>query len=115
MSFEFIRLHDRINNLQQQITTQTELIKQMIVDLTNLTAAVTNEASVEASAVILIQGIAAEIAAAVAGANTDPTTQASIDSLTAQLNAAANTLASAVTSAPGQANVVIANTTPASN
>ena len=81
----------------------------MSVDLTALTAAVANTNTIEASAVVLIQGIAAEIAAAVAGANTDPTTQAAIDSLTSQLQAEANTLAAAVASAPG-ANTPAANT-----
>jgi hypothetical protein len=63
---------------------------QIMIDLTALTAQVAQNTSVEASAVTLIQGIAAELAAA----QTDP---AAVAALAAQLNTSATALAAAIT------------------
>src|SRR6266550_2489713 len=64
---------------------------KIMVDLTGLTAQVAQTTSVEASAVALIQGIAAQLAAALA--STDPT---AINALQVQLAASADALAAAV-------------------
>jgi hypothetical protein len=65
----------------------------MAQDLTALQAAVTNETTVTASAVTLIQGIAAQLTAALA-AGADPVALAA---MATQLNASAAALAAAVT------------------
>lgn len=69
---------------------------QIMSALTDLQAQVAQNTTIEASAVTLIQGLAAQIAAA----GTDP---AALAALTANLNASATALAAAIT----------ANTTPA--
>ncbi len=74
--------------LAAQEIEQTET-KIMTKELTDLTAQVKANTDLEASAVQLIQGLAAQIAAA---AN-DP---AAIAALSAQLNASATTLAGAI-------------------
>ena len=83
----------QIFNLLQQIDTKLDLIleKEGIImsDLTSLTAQVTQNTSVEGSAVTLIQGLAAQITAA----GTDPVALAA---LTTQLNTSATALAAAV-------------------
>ena len=100
------------NNILQEIRQLGEKIHKMSVDLTALTAAVNADATVEASAVTLINGIAAEIAAAVAGA--DPATQAQLNSLVQQLQTQSAALAAAVASAPAANTAPVANT-PSSN
>lgn len=69
---------------------------QIMSALTDLQAQVAQNTTIEASAVTLIQGLAAQIAAA----GTDP---AALAALTANLNASATALAAAIS----------ANTTPA--
>lgn len=62
------------------------------IDLSKLQAAVTNNASVEASAITAFQGLAAEIKAANASGD-----QAAVDALADQINTSAASLATAVT------------------
>lgn len=64
--------------------------KTIMADLTALTAQVAQNTSVEASAVTLIQGLAAQLAAA----GTDP---AALAALQSQLNTSATALAAAIT------------------
>lgn len=80
-------------SINQILTIVQNLQKQgvnLMGDVSKLTAQVTQNTSVEASAIQLIQNIAAELAAA----NGD---QAQIDALTAQLNSSATALAQAIT------------------
>lgn len=65
----------------------------MAADLSALQAAVTNETTVVASAVTLINGIAAQIAAAAQAAAPDP---AQLTALSDQLTSSASALAAAV-------------------
>lgn len=65
------------------------------VDLTALTAEVTNTEGVEASAVALINGFAAAVDAANTASN------AAISAVTARMRASADTLAAAVAANPG--------------
>ena len=69
-------------------------IEQMSVDLTALTEQVAATATIEQSAITLIEGIAARIEAAVAAA--DPATKAAVDDLTTSLKTASQALADAV-------------------
>jgi hypothetical protein len=80
-----------------------------MADLTALTAQVAQNTSVEASAVTLIQGLAAQITAA----GTDPVALAT---LTSQLNASAAALSAAITANTPAAPAAVpapAPTTPA--
>lgn len=71
------------------------LLLKMSAQLDALTAQVAHNTSVEASAVTLINGIAAEIQAAVAAAEAGDT--AALTNLTTSLNTSATALAAAVT------------------
>ena len=82
----------------------------MSAALDALTAQVAQNASVEASAVQLISGLAAEIAAAVANNDT-----AALQSLTTELQNSANALSAAITANTPVANTVPVANTPASN
>lgn len=89
-------------------------LDKMAIDLTALTAEVASVNTVEQSAIVLINGIAAEIAAAIAALpSTDPATQAAIDALTAQLTAETAALSAAVVANTPVAPV--ANTVPVAN
>jgi hypothetical protein len=96
LSVVFINEKDwqKLQSSINQILNIVQGLKQqgvtIMADLTALTAQVTQNTSVEASAVTLIQGLAAQIAAA----GTDPVALAA---LTAQLNNSATALAQAVT------------------
>jgi hypothetical protein len=73
-----------------------ERLQKMSTQLDALTAAVNAEATVEASAVTLIQGLAAEVAAVsaqLAAAGTDTT---ALDALTAKIKASSDALSAAV-------------------
>lgn len=78
---------DRILLLLHTLIRKEELV---MADLSSLQAQVQANTEVEASAVVLIQGIAAQLAAA----KTDP---AAIQALSDQLKASADGLAAAVT------------------
>lgn len=84
----------QLSAISQQLNTLTIEVKQMALDLTALTAAVNQEVTVEKSAVVLIQALAAEVANN-AG---DP---AAVQALAAQITASANALAMAVASSNG--------------
>jgi hypothetical protein len=81
------RRQRRIEGMLYRILQKENII---MADLTNITAAVANETTVEDSAVVLIQNLAA----AVTAAGTDP---AALAALTDQLNSEATSLAAAVT------------------
>ena len=71
-------------------------IAHMTVNLDALTQAVTDEETVEASAIALLTGLAAQVAA-LKTASTDPATQAAIDALAAKILADKQAMADAVT------------------
>jgi hypothetical protein len=83
----------RIEQMLQQVLRKLDIIKSkedsMSVALDNLTAQVAQNTTIEASAITLIQGLAAQIAAA----GTDP---AALAALQASLNASATSLAAAI-------------------
>jgi hypothetical protein len=81
------RRQRRIEGLLYRILKKENII---MADLTNITAAVANETTVEDSAITLIQ----QLSAAVTAAGTDPVALAA---LTDQLNTEATSLAAAVT------------------
>ena len=83
-----------LRDVSKQLLSLTDEVKQMSLDLTALTAAVNQEVTVEKSAVVLIQALAAEVANN-AG---DP---AAVQALAAQITASANALAMAVASSNG--------------
>ena len=90
-------LHRKLDHLSLKADEITRLLhlvlkKETLImaDLTSLTAQVKTNTDVEQSAIVLIQGIAAQLAAA----KTDP---AAIQALSDSLNASAASLADAVT------------------
>ena len=87
---------DRIENNIAKIMAKLQILNQgeikMSAELDALTAQVAQNATVEASAITLIQGLAAQIAAAVA--NND---HAALANLTTELQNSANALATAIT------------------
>jgi hypothetical protein len=92
----FLSIHRRLDHIDHNLTALHEAVgiivkkeKHMSAQLDALTAQVKENAEVEASAVLLIQGIAAKLAAAA----TDPV---AIAALADQLNASADALAAAV-------------------
>ena len=94
-----------LEEIQATQARHTELLNQLLgkedemkADLTTLTAQVAQNTSVEASAVTLIQGIAAQLAAAIASNN-----PAELDALQAQLATSATALAAAITANTPQA------------
>jgi hypothetical protein len=88
-------------------------LDDMAIDLTHLTAEVADVATVEASAVVLIQGIAQKIADAVASAGVDPAAQATVDGLVAQLKGSSDALAAAITANTPAAPAPVADPAPA--
>lgn len=81
-------LHDVFFLLVKVLQNQEIILAQ----IDDLKAAVANEATVEASAITLLQGLSTQLAAALAGSNTAADVQAVIDNI----NANAATLANAV-------------------
>lgn len=79
----------------------------IMADLTNLTAQVTANTNLEASAVQLIQGLAKQIAASSGD-------QAAVDALAAQLQSSATALAAAITANTPAAPAAPASPAPAS-
>ena len=69
----------------------------IMVDLTNLTAQVTNEVTVEQSAITLINGLAAQIQQLAQGTSNDPAVQTSLNNLATEIQNSATALAQAVT------------------
>lgn len=87
----------RLDAIETNTETIVRLLRQInkketriMADLTDITAAVAQEVTVEESAIALINGLAAQLAAA----GTDP---AALAALTDQLNTEAASLAAAVT------------------
>jgi hypothetical protein len=80
----------KLLTLAEAASAPNSNLETLMADLTALTAAVTQNTTVEASAVTLIQGLAAQISANL----TDPVALAS---LTNQLNTSATALAAAIT------------------
>jgi len=83
-------LNARLDALEKKLDQILANQKEELMDLTALTAQVTQNTTVEQSAITLIQGLAAQL---VSNAN-DP---AAIAALAAQLNTSATALAAAVT------------------
>ena len=81
----------RIENLLNQLLQKET---EMAVDLTNLTAAVAAETTVTASAITLLQQLAAQIAALAKQPTVDP---AALQAFADTLNANATSLAAAIT------------------
>lgn len=84
-----------VARLQASVNQLLTLEQKMAVDLTAITAEVTNNTSVTQSVVTLLNNLTAIIKAI--PPSTDPTTQAALDQLTATLKANDATIASAVT------------------
>lgn len=107
---------DYFNIINAKLDNITALLRQLIkeeykamVDLTSLTAEVTNNTNVTQSVITLVNNLAAQIAAL---ETTDPNTQKQIDALVATLNqndtaignaVAANTVAGPPAPAPAPA------------
>jgi hypothetical protein len=92
----FVSIHRRLDHIDHRLTELHEAVgiivkkeKHMSAQLDALTAQVAENTAVEASAVALIQGIAAQLAAA----QDDPV---AVAALVDQLNASADALAAAV-------------------
>jgi hypothetical protein len=83
----------RLTTLSTQEQTMADDLKAKIDDLTTKVQA---EATVEASAVTLLNGLSAEIAA-LKNTTTDPATLAAIDALATSVSAQTSDLAAAVT------------------
>jgi GAF domain-containing protein len=86
--------------LQKQMSTTGTALNALDTEIASLTTTVTNETTVEASAVALINGFAAQLATAVANAQAAGATPAELAELTAlqaQVAASSTTLAAAVT------------------
>jgi len=102
-------LYEKWKLLGITLTTIEGKELEIMTALTDLQAQVTQNTSVEGSAVQLIQGLAAQIAAALAASDTT-----SLQQLTQQLNASATALAAAITAntpaAPTANTVAAANT-----
>jgi len=86
----------QLASLVQRVTRLESQMADVQSSLANLTAKVNAEATVEASAMALLQGLSAEIAALKSG-NTDAATAAAIDALAAQVDSQTQGLAAAVT------------------
>lgn len=90
-------LQATVNSIKQLLLQLQGDVHHVMADITSLTAQVAQTTSIEQSALVLIQGLAAQLAAAIA--SEDP---AALQTLQDQLNASATSLAAAVA----------ANTTP---
>jgi len=91
---QFIDLRHIDQKLDRMISMLTQILNKettIMAALDDLTAQVTATVGVEASAVKLIQGIAAQLAAAIAAGN-----PAALTALQTQLNTSATALAAAV-------------------
>jgi uncharacterized coiled-coil protein SlyX len=88
-------LDTRVAALEARVAVLEKLEKTMSIDLTKITAEVSNNSTVTASVVALVNLLSAEIKAI--PPSTDPTTQAALDVLTSTLAANDNTIAAAVT------------------
>jgi uncharacterized coiled-coil protein SlyX len=88
-------LDTRVAALEARVAVLEKLEKTMAIDLTKLTTEVSNNSTVTASVVALVNLLSAEIKAI--PPSTDPTTQAALDVLTSTLAANDNTIAAAVT------------------
>jgi hypothetical protein len=89
------RLFRQLDRIERRLIELTKTEIKMAIDLTKLTAEVTNNTTVEASVVALLQQLTAIIKAI--PPSTDPTTQAALDQLTATLATNDQALAAAVT------------------
>jgi hypothetical protein len=86
------RIEQNIHYIVSQLNKLTQGEKNMSAELDALKAQVAQNASVEASAVALIHGLAAQLAAAIA--KNDPV---ALQAFTTDLQASANALAAAIT------------------
>lgn len=90
-------LHPRVTDLLIHFFTRLEsFMADVKASLDALTAKVNAEATVEQSAITLLQGLSAQIAALKSG-STDAATAAAIDALASQVGTQTQTLADAVT------------------
>ena len=92
-------LQQVIANQQRILANQTQglkLMSQISDAVAALQAQVTQNTSVEGSALTLIQGIAAQLAAALANASDDTAAVAAVTAVNAQLQTSASALAAAV-------------------
>jgi hypothetical protein len=91
--FRLGRIEARLESLERKLDQLLSLVQHtettIMADLTALTAQVAQNTTVEASAVTLIQGLAAQLTAA----GTDP---AALAALTTQLNSSATALGAAI-------------------
>jgi ABC-type transporter Mla subunit MlaD len=83
------RIYDEIKKLQAQLTTQSQLLEALMLDLNTLTTAVAENNDVVESAVVLINTLVEELRAAAGN-------QAAIDAIVTQLDAQTDVLAAAV-------------------
>ncbi len=99
--FDILNTDTINNNVNEVLTIIKQIqgsIEKMTVDLTKITADVAAVQGVEASAVTLIQALAAAVKAI--PPSTDPTTQAALDSLSSQLETGTASLSAAVVANP---------------
>ena len=85
-----LRHEHTLRRIEEKIDQLLKQGEKIMADLTALTAAVTNNTQVEASAVTLIQGLASQLAAVA----TDPV---AVAALAQQINDSATALAAAIT------------------
>lgn len=99
------RIESKLDLLKLYFKITFRRIEEMAVDLTGLQFQVASVATVEGSAIALIQGIAEKINAAVSAS--DAATQAQVAELTASLKTSSDALAAAVVAGTPAAPVVV--------